>query len=170
MAVEPGRGSLAQDRTGVRPGRDRRLGATVLKATLIALCIYLAIVASEVLLTIGLAVVFAFGLDRLVTWFTRRGVGRGKASLLDFALLFLVVTVLVIWAAAPIWNEIRSWWPTCPPTSTTSRTSRCSSNSTKTEAVSKARSVARDAAKAIPQAATALLGITGALVGSVSAW
>ena len=41
-------------------------GLTVFKAAIIALGVYLAIVASEVLLTIGLAFVFALGLDPLV--------------------------------------------------------------------------------------------------------
>jgi hypothetical protein len=41
-------------------------GATVLKGVLVALGTYLAIVASEVLVSIGLAVVFALGFDPLV--------------------------------------------------------------------------------------------------------
>ena len=101
---------------------------TVLKAALIALGVYLTIVASEVLLMIGLAFVFALGLDPLVGWFTRRGMGRGKAALLVFALLFLIVAVLVIWAAVPIWNEVRHLVGDLPTTSTISRTSRSSSS------------------------------------------
>jgi predicted PurR-regulated permease PerM len=93
----------------------------VLKAALIALCIYLAIVVSEVLLTIGMAVVFALGLDR---WS-----GGSRDDLKD----------------EPLFQQLDE----------------------NTDGVSKAESVARDAAKAIPSAATALLGITGALVGSV---
>jgi predicted PurR-regulated permease PerM len=74
---------------------------------LIALGVCIMIVANEVFLTIGLALVFALGLDPLVTRLTRRGIGRGKAALLVFFALFAVVSVLVIWTAAPIWNEVR---------------------------------------------------------------
>ena len=143
-------------------------GVTVLKAALIALSVYLAIVASEVLLTIGLAVVFAFGLDPLVTWFTRRGMGRGKAALLVFALLFVIVAVLVIWAAAPVWNETKKLVADIPAYVDDLKDEPLFKQlDENTEAVSKAEDVAKDAAKTIPSAASALLGITGALVGSV---
>jgi hypothetical protein len=85
MAAEPGWGAPPEPAPRAPRVEIVVSGATVLKAALIALCLYLAIVASEVLLTIGLAVLFAFGLDPLVTWFTRRGLGRGKAALLVFA-------------------------------------------------------------------------------------
>jgi predicted PurR-regulated permease PerM len=168
MAVEPGRGAPRE--VGPRAPRVEIVvsGATVLKAALIALCIYLAIVASEVLLTIGLAVVFALGLDPLVTRLTRRGVGRGKASLLVFALLFLVGAVLVIWAAVPLWNETKMLIADLPGYLDDLQDEPLFKQlDENTEAVSKAESVAKDAAKAVPQAATAMLGITGALVGSV---
>jgi len=77
-------------------------GATVLKAALIALGVYIVIVANEVFLTIGMAFVFALGLDPLVTQLSRRGIGRGKAVLLVFFSLFVIVSMLVIWAATPV--------------------------------------------------------------------
>ena len=101
--------------------------ATVLKAAVIALRVFLAIVANEVLLTIGLAFVFALGLDPLVGWFTRRGVGRGKASLLVFGLLFLIGAAIVISGTRSAISAT-----TCRATSTTSRTSRSSGSSTRT--------------------------------------
>ena len=82
-------------------------GATVLKAALVALAVFVLIVANEVFLTILLSLVFALGLDPLVGWFTGRGMGRGKAALLVFFLLFLAVFVIVVWAVTPVWNEIR---------------------------------------------------------------
>ena len=103
MSVPPVEGS------GTAESRPKRVeivvsGMTVFKAAVIALGVYLAIIASEVLLIIGLAFVFALGLDPLVGWFTRRGVGRGRASLLVLGLLFLIAAVLVIWAAVPLWD------------------------------------------------------------------
>src|SRR5512145_2564765 len=82
-------------------------GATVFKAALVALGVFVLIVANEVFLTILLSLVFALGLDPVVGWFTRRGVGRGKAALLVFFLLFLAVFPIVVWAVTPIWNEVK---------------------------------------------------------------
>src|SRR5688500_11692390 len=82
-------------------------GATVLKAALVALAVVILIVANEVFLTILLSLVFALGLDPLVGWFTARGIGRGKAALLVFFLLFLAVFVIVVWTVTPAWHEIR---------------------------------------------------------------
>jgi predicted PurR-regulated permease PerM len=48
-----------------------------LKAALVALGVFVLIVANQVILTIGLSLVFALGLDPVVAWFTRRGMGRG---------------------------------------------------------------------------------------------
>jgi predicted PurR-regulated permease PerM len=98
--------------TGADRSQPRRTevvvsGATVLKAALIALTVYAVIVAHEVILTIALSFVFALGLDPLVTRLTRRGIGRGRAALVVFFLLFVIVAVLVIWAVTPIWNEAR---------------------------------------------------------------
>jgi predicted PurR-regulated permease PerM len=155
------------------PERDPRVeitfsGATVLKAALIALGVYLAIVASEVLLTIGLAVVFALGLDPLVNRLTARGWGRGKSALLVFAGLFLVGSILVIWVATPIWNEVKGLADDLPAYVEDLEDEpvfkQIDSNTDLTE---KARGVAEDIAAKIPEAASALLGITGSLVGSV---
>jgi predicted PurR-regulated permease PerM len=155
------------------PGRASRVeivitGATVLKAALVALAVYMVIVASEVILTIGLALVFALGLDPLVTRLTRRGMGRGKAALLVFAILFVILSVIVIWVATPIWNEARGLADDIPgyieDLEDEPAFKQLDEN---TDVTNKAEEVARDAAKALSQAASALLGITGALGGSV---
>jgi uncharacterized protein YoxC len=143
-------------------------GATVLKAALIGLAVYLTIVASEVILTIGLACVFAFGLDPLVGVFTRRGMGRGKAALLVFALIFVFVAVLVIWVATPIWNEVRNLADDLPGYIEDLKDEPIVSTlHENTDVADKAQSLAQDVAQKIPEAANALLGITGSLVGSV---
>ncbi len=143
-------------------------GLTVLKAAIIALGVYLAIVASEVLLTIGLAFVFALGLDPLVGWFTRRGVGRGKASLLVFGLLFLIAAVIVIWAAVPLWNEVRHLTGDLPSYMSDLQDEPLFKELDEhTDVANKAEDLAKNIADKIPEAASSLLGITGALVGTV---
>ena len=142
--------------------------ATVLKAAVIALGVYLAIVANEVLLTIGLAFVFALGLDPLVGWFTRRGVGRGKASLLVFGLLFLIGAAIVTWAAVPLWNEVRNLSDDLPGYVNDLKDEPLFRElDQNTDVTSKAEDLAKSIGDKIPEAATALLGITGSLVGSV---
>ena len=143
-------------------------GPTVLKAALIALAVYLVIVAHEVILTIGLSFVFALGLDPLVTRLTRRGMGRGRAALLVFFLIFLAVALLVIWAARPIWDEVRGLVDQFPGfIEDLQDEPGIKQLHEHTDVADKAEQLARDGAKKIPEAATSLLGITGALVGSV---
>jgi predicted PurR-regulated permease PerM len=143
-------------------------GATVLRAALVAVAVYAVIVAHEVLLTIGLAVVFAFGLDPLVVRLTQRGMGRGAASLLVFAALFLIASVLVLWVATPIWDETRQLVDDVPAYIDDLKDEPLVKQLNEgTEVADKAESVAKDAAQEIPKAASALLGITGSLVGSV---
>jgi predicted PurR-regulated permease PerM len=143
-------------------------GATVLKAALVALGVFVLIVANQVILTIGLALVFALGLDPVVGWFTGRGMGRGKAALLVFFLLSLAVFTIVVWAAVPVWDEIRGLAKAIPGYIEDLKDEpgfqQLADN---TDAVDKAQNVASDAAKAIPKGASALLGITGSLVGSI---
>jgi predicted PurR-regulated permease PerM len=142
-------------------------GATVLKAALVALAVFVVIVANEVFLTILLSLVFALGLDPVVGWFTKRGMGRGKAALLVFFLIFVAVSVIVIWAATPIWNEVKGLVNDIPGYIDDLKDEPGFKQlNESTDAVDKAESVATDAAKAIPKAASALLGITGSLVGT----
>ena len=143
-------------------------GATVLKAALVALGVVVLIVANEVFLTILLSLVFALGLDPLVGWFTGRGMGRGKAALLVFFLLFLAVFVIVVWAVTPLWNEIRGLVQDIPGYIDDLKDEPAFKQlADNTDAVDKAQKLAADAAAAIPKAASALLGLTGSLVGSV---
>jgi predicted PurR-regulated permease PerM len=142
-------------------------GATVLKAALVALAVVVLIVANEVILTIGLSLVFAFGLDPVVIWFTRRGMGRGKAALLVFFLLFVIAFTLIVWVVTPIWNEVQGLVKDIPGYLDDLKDEPLFQQlSEHTDVVDKAHQVAVSAAKSIPEAAIALLGITGALVGT----
>jgi predicted PurR-regulated permease PerM len=142
-------------------------GPNVVRILLIGLAIYLAIVASEVLLSIGLAAVFALGLDPVVRKLTARGWGRGKSALLVFAALFLAGSVLVIWVATPIWNEVQGLAHDLPTYVEELKTDAGFQElSENTDVMEKVEDVAQDIADKIPQAASSLLGITGDLVGS----
>src|SRR5215212_67666 len=143
-------------------------GATVLKAALVALGVIVLIVANEVILTIGLSLVFAFGLDPVVGVFTKRGMGRGKAALLVFFLLFVIVFTLIVWAASPIWDAVQGLVGDIPAYIDDLKDEPLFQTlSDNTDVVEKAHQVAVDAAKSIPEAAISLLGLTGSLVGSV---
>jgi predicted PurR-regulated permease PerM len=143
-------------------------GATVFKAALVALGVLVLIVANEVILTIGLSLVFAFGLDPVVGVLTKRGMGRGKASLLVFFVLFVIVFTLVVWAAKPIWNEVQGLVGDIPGYIDDLKDEPVFQQlSENTDVVEKAHDVAVDAARSIPEAAISLLGLTGSLVGSV---
>ncbi len=167
MSIRPDDGP-SQGELGPRRVEIVFSGATVLKAALIGLGVYLAILASEVILTIGLACVFAFGLDPLVGVLTRRGMGRGKAALLVFALIFVFVAVLVIWVATPIWNEVRNMGDDLPGYIEDLKDEPIIKElHENTDVADKAQNLAQDVAQKIPETATALLGITGSLVGSV---
>jgi predicted PurR-regulated permease PerM len=167
MSVPPVEGS------GTAESRPKRVeivvsGTTVFKAAVIALGVYLAIIASDVLLIIGLAFVFALGLDPLVGRLTRRGVGRGTASLLVLGLLFLIASVLVIWAAVPLWDEVRHLGDDLPGyVNELEEQPVFKELNENTDVTAKAEDLAKNIAGKIPEAASALLGITGALVGTV---
>jgi predicted PurR-regulated permease PerM len=95
-------------------------------------------------------------------------VARGKAALLVIGGLFVALAVIVIWAVAPIWEDMRELVADLPgyieELEDTPGFEQLSQN---TDVVEKAKQLAADAARAIPEAASALLGITGGLVGTV---
>ena len=155
--------------TGAEPRRVEIVvsGATVVKAALVALGVFVVIVANQVFLTILLSLVFALGLDPVVGWFTHRGMGRSKAALLVFFLIFVAVSVLVIWVTTPIWHQVEGLVDDIPGYIDDLKDEPAFKQlHENTDAVDKAQGVAQDAAKALPKAASALLGITGSLVGT----
>ena len=141
---------------------------TVASGLLLALLVLLCVVAIDALLAILLALVLALGLDPPVSALVRRGVARGKAALLVIGGLFVALAVIVIWAVAPIWEDMRELVADLPgyieELEDAPGFDQLSKN---TDVVEKAKQLAADAARAIPEAASALLGITGGLVGTV---
>jgi predicted PurR-regulated permease PerM len=141
---------------------------TVVKALLLALLIFLAVVAADALLGILLALIFALGLDPVVGKLTSKGLSRGlSASIVLFGLILLIGAIL-IWAIAPIWDEVRGLSGDLPGYIEDLEDSPGFKElANNTDVIEKAKELAADAAQKIPETAGSLLGITGGLVGSL---
>ena len=126
------------------------------------------IVAADVVLMIGLALVFALGLNPVVERLTNRGRGRGKAACLVFFVLFVAASIIIIWAATPIWEETKALVDNGPAyVEELSNEPVIEELAQSADFEEKATEVAEDLARAIPETASALLGLTGSLIGSV---
>ncbi|MGB3097866.1 MAG: AI-2E family transporter [Solirubrobacterales bacterium] len=141
---------------------------TVVKALLLALLVFLAVVAAPALLGIMLALVFALGLDPVVSKLASKGLSRGlSASIVIFGLILLLGAIL-IWAVAPIWDEIRGLTGDLPAYIADLEDSPGFKElANNTDVVDKAKELAADAAQKIPESAASLLGLTSGLVGSL---
>ena len=141
---------------------------TVVKAVGIFFALLLTYLVRDALLSIALATVFILGLDPPVSALERRGWGRGKAALLVFAVIGLVLSVIVIWAAKPMWNSISEFVDDIPGYVDKAQHSGVLEDVDKeTDAFKKLESVAADAAKNLPSAAVNLLGAAAGILGSV---
>ena len=141
---------------------------TVVKAVGIFFAILLTYLVRDALLSIALSAVFILGLDPPVSALERRGWGRGKAALLVFAVIGLVLSVIVIWAAKPMWNEISEFVDDIPGYVDKAQHSGVLEDVDKeTDAFKKLESVAADAAKNLPSAAVNLLGAAAGILGNV---
>jgi predicted PurR-regulated permease PerM len=142
--------------------------ATVVKALALALGILLVIIARDAVLSVLLATVLVLGLDPPVSALERRGLGRGKAALLVFGAIGLAVTVIVVWAVAPVWNEARDFVGNLPGYVDEIRDSpalkQLDENS---QALENLRQAFADAAQTLPDAAIGLLGAVGSAFSGV---
>jgi predicted PurR-regulated permease PerM len=130
--------------------------------------IVLVVAAKDALLAVALSIVLVLGLDPPVTALERRGWGRGKAALAIFAAILLVLLVIVVWAAKPVWSEITGFVGDLPGYIDEVQNSAVIKDlDENTEAVAKVKEVAADAAKEIPSTAVNLLGALGGAIGSV---
>ncbi len=131
---------------------------TVVKAVAIFFALIVAYLVRDALLSIALAAVFIVGLDPPVSALERRGWGRGRAALLVFAVIAVVLSVIVIWAAKPVWDAIGGFVDDIP--------GYVDKN---TDAFKKLHGVAVDAAKSLPAGAANLLGAAAEAIGTVFA-
>jgi predicted PurR-regulated permease PerM len=141
---------------------------TVVKAVGIFFALLLTYLVRDALLSIALSAVLVLGLDPPVSALERRGWGRGKAALLVFGFIGLVLSVIVIWAARPVWREISGFVGDLPGYIDEAQHSGVLQDVDKeTDAFKKLESVAVEAAKNFPSAAVNLLGAAAGIVGSV---
>ena len=141
---------------------------TVVKALGIFFAIILTYLVRDALLSIALSVVFILGLDPPVSALERRGWGRGKAALLVFAVIGLVLSVIVIWAAKPMWTEISEFVDDIPGYVDKAQHSGVLEDvDRETDAFKKLESAAAEAAKNLPAAAVNLLGAAAGFLGNV---
>jgi predicted PurR-regulated permease PerM len=151
----------------------RRVEVTIGRRTLLGLLAALALVALALLslgtlISILLAAVLAFGLDPVVGALVVRGWGRGRASLVVFAGLFVSVFALVLVTAGPVWREIVEFIQAIP-----GYWEEISSKPGFQDILSTANAdnhiadLLKELAAGLPDAASALLGIAGGVFGSV---
>jgi predicted PurR-regulated permease PerM len=141
---------------------------TVVKAVGIFFALLLAYLVRDALLSIALSAVLILGLDPPVSALERRGWSRGRAALAIFAFIALVLAVIVIWAAKPVWRELSGFVDDLPGYVDKAQHSGVLQDVDKeTDAFKKLESVAAEAAKNLPSAAVNLLGAAAGLVGSV---
>jgi predicted PurR-regulated permease PerM len=141
---------------------------TVVKAVGIFFGLILVYLGRDALLSIALSAVFILGLDPPVRALERRGWGRARAALLLFAAIALVLFVIVVWAAKPLWAEISGFVDDLPAYIDKAQHSGVLQDVDKnTDAFKKLENVATEAAKSLPSAAVNLLGAAAGIVGSV---
>jgi predicted PurR-regulated permease PerM len=141
---------------------------TVVKAVGIFLGLVLVYLVRDALLSIALSAVFILGLDPPVTALERRGWARGRAALLLFACIALVLFVIVVWAAKPVWEQVSGFVDDLPAYIDKAQHSGVLQDVDKsTDAFKKLQSVAADAAKHLPAAAVNLLGAAAGALASV---
>jgi predicted PurR-regulated permease PerM len=141
---------------------------TVVKALGVFFGVIVAFLVRDALLSIALATVLVLGLDPPTSALERRGWGRGKAALLVFAVLLVIVFVIVVWAVRPLWDGIHEFADKLPGYVEEARNSAVLKDvDQSTDAFQKLEATLADAARSLPEAAIHLLGALGSAVGSV---
>jgi predicted PurR-regulated permease PerM len=108
------------------------------------------------------------GLDPPVAALERRGWGRGRAAMAVLGALLLLVFIIVVWAARPLWEEVQTFVGNLPGWAQEAKNSGILSDVDKgTEAFSKLQELLADAAKALPSSAMNLLGAAAGALGQV---
>ena len=130
--------------------------------------VVLAVVSLGTLLSIFVAAVLALGLDPVVGALVKRGWKRGRAALVVFAALFLVVFVIVLVTAGPLWDEIKEFVASLPAYWEELKSKDWFQDIVNTAGIDdKVANLLKDLAAGLPDAASALLGVAGGVFGSL---
>src|SRR4051812_23781202 len=141
---------------------------TLLTLFMFGLLIVLAIFSLGTLLSIFLAAVLALGLDPVVAAMVKRGWGRGRASLVVFAALFVAVFAIVLATAGPVWDEIVDFVHALPALWDEMQKEDWFQTLTSAAGFNdKVKQGLQDLAQSLPDAASALLGAAGGIFGTV---
>lgn len=144
---------------------------TVLRVFLLAVGVFLLILLGNTLVAFFLAAFLACGLHPAVVWLQgRTNLGRGAASLLLFALAALAVLLVSLVVVIPVYGEFRSFVDELPSYIAEIKTTGIGEQIEKLFGISgDATQAAKELAKAMPDAASAVLGIGGSLVSGLFA-
>jgi len=141
---------------------------TLLSLLAFAALVALAVLSIGTLLSIFVAAVLALGLDPVVARMVARGWNRGRAAVSVFAGLFAAVVAIVIVTAGPVWDEIQDFVRAVPGYwDEITNLPAFQDAADSTGATEKVQDALRDLVAALPDAASALLGVAGGVFGSV---
>ncbi len=130
--------------------------------------VVLAVVSLGTLLSIFVAAVLALGLDPVVGALVKRGWKRGRAALVVFAALFVVVFAIVLITAGPLWDEIKEFVASLPAYWEELKSKDWFQDIVNTAGIDdKVANLLKDLAAGLPDAASALLGVAGGVFGSL---
>jgi predicted PurR-regulated permease PerM len=117
------------------------------------------------LLSILIAAVLALGLDPVVGALVRRGWRRGRAAVAVFVGLFVATAAIVLLTAAPLWEQIVEFAKALPGYWDNLTHTAAFENLTSTAgAYDSIRKGLKELAAGLPDAATTLLGVVGAIL------
>ena len=141
---------------------------TVVRALLVLFFLVLVVVAKDAILSVFLAVIFVLGLDAPVAKLEKRGIGRGKAALLVFAVMLLALALIAVVAGGPLWDSFQDFMDQVPGWIDELKEAPVIKELEQdTGAMSDLKAGAVDAAKSLAGNAVALLGAIGGAVASV---
>lgn len=155
------------------PRPSQRVEIVVPVSTMLVVLAFAAIVALAVLslgtlMSIFVAGVLALGLDPIVGALVRRGWKRGRASLFVFFMLFVIVFVIVLVTAGPLWDQIVEFVQALPTYwDQITQTDGFKTLTSTAGADDTVRNLLKDLAAGLPDAANALLGLAGGIFGSL---
>jgi len=140
---------------------------TLLTIVAFAGLVALAVLSLGTLLSIFVAGVLAIGLDPVVGALVKRGWVRGRAAVVVFVALFVGVTLIVVAAVGPLWDQVVEFINQLPAFWDDLTNSAAFEKFVSSGSQDSVRAALKDLASGLPKAADTLLGFAGGVFGSV---